>query len=58
MTVYSTKYDFTDKVTERFPGEFMPYWDYEKGDIVYALLVTSIMQSTGEIYHRYIQKVY
>lgn len=60
VTVYNEEYNITGKYTEHYVGMFgkMPFWEYEKGDTVKARMIIFIMESTGEITNRYIDKVY
>lgn len=60
ITVYSKEYNLIGKDTEHYVGMFgkMPFWEYEKGDTVKARMIIFIMESTGEITNRYIDKVY
>ena len=60
VTVYSKEYNLTQKFTERYAGTFgnMPLWEYEKGDTIKARMITFVMESTGEMTTRYIDKLY
>ena len=60
IEVYSKEYNLTETFTETYKGMFdnMPYMEYKKGNTVKARLCTVVMESTGKIVDRYIDKVY
>lgn len=60
IEVYSKEYNLRESYTETYKGIFgnIPCWSYEKGDIVKARLCTVVIQSTGKVIDRYIDKVY
>lgn len=60
IEVYSKEYNLRESYTETYKGIFgnIPCWSYKKGDIVKARLCTAVIQSTGKVVDRYIDKVY
>ena len=60
VTVYSEEYNLTKSFTYQAGEAFavIPCWNYQKGDIIKAELYSWVMDSTGEIVKRDINKVY
>lgn len=60
ITVYSEEYNLSKTLTYEDSGMWItnPAWEYEKGDIIKAQLYSWVMDSTGEIVRRDINKIY
>lgn len=60
ITVYSEEYNLTKTFNNYASGAFavIPGWDYEKGDIIKAELYSWVMDSTGEVVRRDINRIY
>lgn len=60
ITVYSEEYNLEKTLTYEDQGMWVnnPAWNYEKGDIIKAELYSWVMDSTGEIVRRDINKIY
>lgn len=60
ITVYSEEYNLEKTLTYEDQGMWInnPAWNYEKGDIIKAELYSWVMDSTGEIVRRDINKIY
>ena len=58
--VHSDEYDLDGSYTEKGSGAFgcPGSWQYERGDIVKAKLYSWVMDSTGKVIKREINKVY
>lgn len=60
ITVYSEEYNLTKTLTYEDSGMWVtnPAWEYEKGDIIKAQLYSWVMDSSGEVVRRDINKIY
>jgi len=60
ITVYSEEYNLTKTLTYEDSGMWInnPAWEYKKGDVIKAQLYSWVMDSTGEVVKRDINKIY
>lgn len=60
ITVYSEEYNLTKTLTYEDSGMWVtnPAWEYKEGDVIKAQLYSWVMDSTGEVVRRDINKIY
>ena len=60
ITVHSEEYNISKTLNYQSSGAFavIPGWDYEVGDVIKAELYSWVMDSTGEVMRRDINKIY
>ena len=60
ITVYSEEYNLTKTLTYEVQGMWVnnPAWGCKEGDIIKAQLYSWVMDSTGEVVRRDINKIY